>query len=726
MGQYSELIGSFKRMGNFPLEADYIFNSEEELKVFYSQPENYVLLHRGLLRIVADPESNQQYLYWVNRKQTNNDLEFVKLLSFDGIDDLSSKLEDLKNKLNQEIEDRKHADNTIWGVEDKTQIPDDLNSIFDLANSIINLEEAIEDGFEGIQEILNSIQGDIKAIVGTESDNIKQYLESELNYKSLTEVSNTLNKFLNTYNENDSRIDTYPELLRFLDGYSDKDKLASVLDNLSSNILGSPVPTEEFRTLRAIEDFVRTFKSSLESRADNIQGELDNTQIGIGLNSDGSYSPDKETFYLKNATSIMNALKTLDSLINEAINNCNLEGVKTETADTRIYKLRDKTEVETNVLVSRESGNTIQIKGDGLYSGIRTTYDNGVLTIYANDNIIGQHVLGLSYIGIDSAYYDPSTESLVFKFIKEDKTTDEFRLPVHLLIREWTPDNSGASDTIVLTRTEGYTGEADKLSADARLLVDKYNILTKVGNCLNVRGTADNIVHNDVKVSVIIDNLYNTIKELQDRVTALENGGGGGGGGSDLSTISILSFTIDKDIYNESGSTINPTLSWQYSSDNISSQTINGSLLDTSLRSYTFNNITSDTTFTLVAKSLNTVQKSISVYFVPRLYLGTSPNETLTANEIKALTSDKLLYTEDYLGKKTFNCSGGKYVYYVVPTSEAAGVVVKDGNGFLFNAYTTYTIDITNNYGKTINYTVFRMNNKYYSEEIIFDFSIKS
>ena len=612
MGQYSELIGSFKRMGNFPLEADYIFNSEEELRVFYSQPENYVLLHRGLLRIVADPESNQQYLYWVNRKQTNNDLEFVKLLSFDGIDDLSSKLEDLKNKLNQEIEDRKHADITIWGVEDKTQIPDDLNSIFDLANSIINLEEIIKDGFEGTQETLNSIQG-----------------------------------------------------------------------------------------------------------------ELDNTQIGVGLNSDGSYSPDKETFYLKNTTSIMNALKTLDSLINEAIDTCNLEGVKTETANTRIYKLRDKTEVETNVLVSRESGNTIQIKGDGLYSGIRTTYDNGVLTIYANDNIIGQHVLGLSYVGIDSAYYDPSTESLVFKFIKEDKTTDEFRLPVHLLIREWTPDNSGASDTVILTRIEGYAGEADKLTADARLLVDKYNILTKVGNCLYVRGTADNIVHNDVKVSVIIDSLYNTIKELQDRVTALENGGGGGGG-SDLATISILSFTIDSDIYNEIGSVINPTLNWQYSSNKISSQTINGESLNTTLRSYTANNISTNTTFTLVARSLNTVQDTISIYFVPRFYLGVSTNNTLTSDEIKALTSDKLLYVEEYLGKKTFNCSGGKYIYYVVPTSEAANVVVKDGNGFLFNDYTTSTVDITNDYGNTINYTVFRMNNKYYSEEIIFDFSIKA
>ena len=726
MGQYSELIGSFKRMGNFPLEADYIFNSEEELKLFYSQPENYVLLHRGLLRIVANPESNEQYLYWVNRKQTNDDLEFTKLLSFDGVNDLSSKLEELKNKLNQEIEDRKQADTTIWGIEDKTQIPDDLNSVLDLANSIIDLEESIKEGFEGVQEITNSLKDDIKTIVGTESDNIKQYLESELSYKSLTEVSNELNRFLNTYNDNDSRIDTYPELLLFLDGYSDKDKLVSILDNLSSDILGNPLPTEEFRTLRAIEDFVRASKSNLESSNNNIQGELDNTQIGIGLSSDGSYSPDKETFYLKNATSVMNALKTLDSLINEAINNCNLEGVKTETADTRIYKLRDKTEVETNVLVSRESGNTIQIKGDGLYSGVRTSYENGVLTIYANDNIIGQHVLGLSYIGIDSAYYDPSTESLVFKFIKEDKTTDEFRLPVHLLIREWTPDNSGASDTIILTRIEGYTGEADKLSADARLLVDKYNILTKAGNCLYVRGTADNIVHNDVKVSVIIDSLYNTIKDLQNRVSALEGGSGGGGGGSDVSTISILSFTIDKDIYNESGSIINPTLSWQYSSNNILSQTINGMSVDTSLRSYTANNISTDTTFTLVAKSLNTVQKSISVYFVPRLYLGTSANETLTADEIKSITPDKLLYTEEYLGKKIFNCSGGKYIYYIVPTSEAANVVVKDGNGFLFNAYTTSTIDITNDYGKTINYTVFRMNNKYYSEEITFDFSIKS
>ena len=35
MGQYSELIGSFSRTGNFPLENNYIFESEAALKEFY-------------------------------------------------------------------------------------------------------------------------------------------------------------------------------------------------------------------------------------------------------------------------------------------------------------------------------------------------------------------------------------------------------------------------------------------------------------------------------------------------------------------------------------------------------------------------------------------------------------------------------------------------------------------------------------------------------------------
>ena len=84
-------------------------------------------------------------------------------------------------------------------------------------------------------------------------------------------------------------------------------------------IFFSDSPTREFRTLRAIEDFVRILKADSEATDNNIQSELDNTQIGVGLSGDGSYNADKETYYLKDATSIMNALKVLDSLMYEAI-----------------------------------------------------------------------------------------------------------------------------------------------------------------------------------------------------------------------------------------------------------------------------------------------------------------------------------------------------------------------------------------------------------------------
>lgn len=66
MSEYSELIGSFIRTSNFPLEANYIFNSEEDLIQFYNDPINKTTLHKGLLKIVDN--GNKQQLYWVIEK----------------------------------------------------------------------------------------------------------------------------------------------------------------------------------------------------------------------------------------------------------------------------------------------------------------------------------------------------------------------------------------------------------------------------------------------------------------------------------------------------------------------------------------------------------------------------------------------------------------------------------------------------------------------------------
>ena len=75
MSQYSETVGSFTRTGNYPLEANYIFNSEDELKQFYSDSIKKTTLHEGLLKVVSN--ENGQALYWV--VNGDNGLEFRKV-----------------------------------------------------------------------------------------------------------------------------------------------------------------------------------------------------------------------------------------------------------------------------------------------------------------------------------------------------------------------------------------------------------------------------------------------------------------------------------------------------------------------------------------------------------------------------------------------------------------------------------------------------------------------
>lgn len=126
MSQYSELIGSFVRTSDFPIEADYVFDTEEQLLQY--QNENQLLLHEGLLKIVRN--NGNQTLYWAVKRGDNYEFEKV--------------------------------------VTGGSSTPDP-----ELANKVSNQEELI------------------KAIVGTNNDGIKEYLQT-LSYKSLTEISEAI------------------------------------------------------------------------------------------------------------------------------------------------------------------------------------------------------------------------------------------------------------------------------------------------------------------------------------------------------------------------------------------------------------------------------------------------------------------------------------------------------------------------------------------------------
>ena len=415
MSQYSEMMGSFIRTGNYPMEANYIFPTEAALKEFYSDPINATTIHKGLFRIVENGGDGKQALYWVVQKQTNDELEFVKLIENIDINNINEQLEDLQTRLEEEINNRKESETAIWGTNDPTNVPEEFNSILDLATELASLIQEVSDIHKELidsdDSIKKSLKTEIKAIAGTQEDNIVEYLKT-LPYKSLTETANALNKFLNTMDNTSNQINTLPELKFFLEGYTDTQKLRHVLLDLQAEILGNPIPSEDFRTLRAIEDFVRILKADSENTDKNLQSELDNTQVGIGLSGDGSYNSDTETYYLKDATSVMNALKILDSLMYEAISGITIQASNTDVVDLNVRKELEGYVIGAKLNLSNVIGNDLIKKEDGLYFNVKSTYNNGTLSLYVNDKLIAQHVLGFSSI-VESAYYDPTQESII-------------------------------------------------------------------------------------------------------------------------------------------------------------------------------------------------------------------------------------------------------------------------------------------------------------------------
>ena len=509
MSQFSEMMGSFIRTGNYPMEANYIFPTEAALKEFYNDPINATTLHKGLLKIVENGGDGKQALYWVVKKQTNDDLEFVKLIENIDIDTIDEQLEELQNKLEEEIRNRKNGETAIWGTNDPTNVPEELNSLLDLATAVTNLTKEVQD-------FRKSFKAEIKATVGTQEDDIVSYLKT-LPYESLTEAANALNKFLNTTDTDSNQINTLPELQLFLEGYTDTQKLRHVLLDLQAEILGNPLPTQEFRTLRAIEDFVRISKADSEATDKNIQSELDNTQIGVGLSGDGSYNADKETYYLKDATSIMNALKVLDSLMYEAIKGITIQASNEDVVNLNVRKELEGYVIGAKLNLSNVLGNDLVKKDDGLYFNVKSTYSNGTLSLYVNDKLVAQHILGFSSI-VESAFYDSSNESIVivFKLLSGEEQT--VTVPVGALIRELEVDNSQPDKVVELVRETVVDG-ADKLSADVRIHADRHNILKKVGNALSVDGTTNNITHNDKTLSSIIEEIKTTEAESTSNLT---------------------------------------------------------------------------------------------------------------------------------------------------------------------------------------------------------------
>lgn len=114
MSQYSETIGSFIRTGNYPLEADYIFNSFEELKEYCDN--NQDILHKGLLKVVLEENTQRKVILYIIEDLGNGVLEPKELISgssFNDIDETLSAYFGWINSLDDEVTELKNKVNAL-------------------------------------------------------------------------------------------------------------------------------------------------------------------------------------------------------------------------------------------------------------------------------------------------------------------------------------------------------------------------------------------------------------------------------------------------------------------------------------------------------------------------------------------------------------------------------------------------------------------------------------
>lgn len=157
----------------------------------------------------------------------------------------------------------------------------------------------------------------------------------------------------------------------------------------------------------------------------------------------------------------------------------------------------------------------------------------------------------------------------------------------------------------------------------------------------------------------------------------------------------------------EKGSTQDIKLAWSYDRD-IESQRLNGQPLDVLMRNMIMRAVVSDIAYTLSAVcGGQTYTKSVSVQFRLRKYYGVSANEVLTNDEILALPS---VWAQRVQEPTRFDCTGGKYPYYILPAGMISGIQFLVG-GLKNSDWNAEALNVTNAYGHTESYTIFRLNN---------------
>ena len=224
----------------------------------------------------------------------------------------------------------------------------------------------------------------------------------------------------------------------------------------------------------------------------------------------------------------------------------------------------------------------------------------------------------------------------------------------------------------------------NKIEEGVETLSDKLSDVLTDDDCLNIE-KIPYFTANDSNITSVKDALDKLL--YSDLVINLS---------STSSTTVEIGTTLSSVVFN-----------WTYSKQVIS-QSFNGTSLDKSIRTYTYNSsFNSNKTFTLNANDgTKNFSKSIGFSFLNGRYWGVSSamsyDNDLIRNFSKELSSSK---------SKTFtvNCGKGQHIFYCVPTRFGSCSFKVGGFEGGFNKVST--IQYTNSSGYTENYDVYKSSN---------------
>lgn len=164
----------------------------------------------------------------------------------------------------------------------------------------------------------------------------------------------------------------------------------------------------------------------------------------------------------------------------------------------------------------------------------------------------------------------------------------------------------------------------------------------------------------------------------------------------------------------EKGQTVTPSISWSLARKNEevqpSSVTVNGLTegISSDLKAYTGEPITADSSYRVNAIcGIQAVERTAVYSFRFMKYWGISDKVVLNGADVLGMNHS--FATSKAMGKTVFNCTGGKYPYYIIPEELLDSIEVWI-NGFRNTDIDVSDLEVTNDYNISKMYKVVRLN----------------